>query len=122
MSPWDGADNTDSVVGSVRSTLSQDAVQEFQINRNTFSAEFGRARGGVINIVSKSGTNSLHGNAFFFWRSDSFDATNTFAKSAPTDPPFERLQFGATVGGPIVKDQTFFLPALKGWIAKSRSS
>ena len=109
----DGADNTDSVAGSVRSTLSQDAVQEFQINRNTFSAEFGRARGGVINIVSKSGTNSLHGNAFFFWRSDSFDATNTFAKSAPTDPPFERLQLGATIGGPIVKDQTFFFASFE---------
>ena len=109
----DGADNTDTVAGSVRSTLSQDAVQEFQINRNTYSAEFGRARGGVINIVSKSGTNSLHGNAFFFWRGDSLDATNTFAKSAPTDPPFERLQFGGTLGGPIVKDQTFFFASFE---------
>ncbi len=105
----DGADNMDAISNAVRSTLSQDAIQEFQINRNTYSAEFGRARGGLINIVSKSGANTVHGSAFFYWRDDAFDATNTFA-NAPgiPDPNFERYQFGATVGGPIVENRTFF--------------
>ena len=107
----DGVDNMDPISNAVRSTLSQEAVQEFQINRNTFSAEFGRARGGLINIVSKSGTNSFHGSGFFFWRDDRFDATNTFATSSPRDPTFERYQFGATLGGPLVRDRTFFFTA-----------
>jgi len=102
----DGADNMDIVSGGVRSTLSQDAIQEFQISRNTFSAEFGRARGGLINIVSKSGTNNYHGNAFFFFRNNKLDARNTFSQL--DDPPFSRYEFGGTFGGPIIKDKTFF--------------
>ncbi len=108
----DGVDNVDPISNSVRSTLSQEAIQEFQINRNTFSAEFGRARGGVINIVSKSGANQFHGSGFFFFRDDSFDARNTFAREA--DPLFERYQYGGTVGGPIVKDRTFFFASYEG--------
>lgn len=107
----DGADNIDVASNSVRSTLSQEAIQEFQISRNTFSAEFGRARGGIINIVSKSGTNNFHGDAFFFFRNNSLDARNTFAFGplrSPIDPPFERYQWGGTLGGPIVQDRTFF--------------
>lgn len=107
----DGVDNMDVISNSVRSTLSQEAIQEFQISRNTFSAEFGRARAGVINIVSKSGTNDLHGNVFWFTRNQALDARNTFAfgpNRSSIDPPFERHQFGGTFGGPLVKDQTFF--------------
>ncbi|HSR66675.1 MAG TPA: carboxypeptidase regulatory-like domain-containing protein [Acidobacteriota bacterium] len=102
----DGVDNMDVISNSVRATLSQEAIQEFQIVRNTFSAEFGRARAGVINIVSKSGTNAFHGNAFWFFRNDSLDARNAFARQE--DPPFDRDQFGGTFGGPIVQDKTFF--------------
>ncbi|MGW8181024.1 MAG: carboxypeptidase regulatory-like domain-containing protein, partial [bacterium] len=102
----DGADTMDIVSGGVRSTLSQEAIREFQISRNTFSAEFGRARGGLINIVSKSGTNDFHGNAFFFFRNNKLDARNTFAQL--DDPPFSRYEYGGTLGGPIVKDRTFF--------------
>ncbi|MFQ5739267.1 MAG: carboxypeptidase regulatory-like domain-containing protein, partial [Acidobacteriota bacterium] len=107
----DGADNVDLISNSVRSTLSQDAIQEFQINRNTFAAEFGRSRGGMINIVSKSGTNAFHGSGFFFFRDNSLDARNTFAfgpGGTPADPDFNRYQWGGTVGGPIVEDRTFF--------------
>lgn len=107
----DGADNMDIISNSVRSTLSQEAIQEFQINRNSFSAEFGRARGGVLNIVSKSGTNEFHGNAFFFFRNNALDATNAFAQIE--DPPFERYEFGGTLGGPIVEDQTFFFASFE---------
>ncbi len=110
----DGADNIDAISNSVRSTLSQEAIQEFQINRNTFSAEFGRARGGVINIVSKSGGNQFHGTGFFFLRNNSLDATNTFATSNPTEPEFKRYQFGGVLGGPIVRDRTFFFASYEG--------
>lgn len=108
----DGADNMDIVSNTVRSTLSQDAIQEFQISRNTFSAEFGRARGGLINIVSKSGSNQFHGNAFFFFRNNNLDARNFFARTG--DPEFERYQFGGTLGGPVVKDRTFFFTSYEG--------
>jgi hypothetical protein len=107
----DGADNMDAVSGGVRATLSQEAIQEFQVTRNSYAAEFGRARGGVVNIVSKSGTNNFHGNAFFYFRNNSLDARNTFSKI--DDPPFSRYQFGGTLGGPIVKDKTFFFTSFE---------
>lgn len=112
----DGADNMDPAVNSVRSTLSQDAVQEFQVLRSTFSAEFGRARGGVINIVSKSGTNQMHGGAFLFFRDDALDARNAFAvdpAGAPIESPFRRSQYGATVGGPVARDRAFFFASFE---------
>src|SRR6185295_3087196 len=75
----DGVDNNDNAVAAVRSTMSQEAVQEFQINRAGYSAEFGRASGGLINIVSKSGTSEFHGNVFGYFRNQSLDARNPFA-------------------------------------------
>ena len=113
----DGADNMDGAVGSVRSTLSQDAVQEFQVLRSTFSAEFGRARAGVVNIVSKAGTNVAHGGGFSFFRDDALDARNHFAFDAagsPVDPPFRRYQYGATLGGPFVRDRVFGFGSYEG--------
>lgn len=107
----DGADNVDAVSNGIKSTLSQEAIHEFQVNRNSFSAEFGRARGGVINILTKSGTNKFSGNLFYFGRDNSLDARNAFAfgpNKSPIDPPFRRHQWGGTVGGPIVQNQTFF--------------
>ena len=113
----DGADNMDAAVGSVRSTLSQDAVQEFQVLRSTFSAEFGRARAGVINIVSKAGSNVAHGGGFSFVRDDALDARNRFAFDAggnPVDPPFRRYQYGATLGGAFVRDRLFGFGSYEG--------
>jgi len=113
----DGADNMDAAVGSVRSTLSQDAVQEFQVLRSTFSAEFGRARAGVINIVSKAGSNVAHGGGFSFLRDDALDARNRFAFDAagnPVDPPFRRYQYGATLGGAFVHDRLFGFGSYEG--------
>ncbi len=107
----DGADNNDYSGGSVRNTLSQEAILEFQINRSNFSAEFGHASGGLINIVTKSGTNLTHGNLFFFWRDQKFDARNAFAFGpdfSNIDPPFSRIQYGLTLGGPVIKDKTFY--------------
>jgi hypothetical protein len=110
----DGGESNDAG-GGVRPTVSQDAVQEFQINRTDYSAEHGAARGGVINIVTKSGGNAIHGNAFGFFRHQSLDATDPFAivllpnnTISRVKPDSTRQQFGATLGGPIRKDRTFY--------------
>ena len=107
----DGADNTDNSVNASRSTVSQEAVQEFQVVTNSFAAEFGRSAGGVVNVVTKSGTNDLHGNIFGFLRHKSFQARNAFAPIE--DPPFTRAQYGFTIGGPFRKDRTFFFFAFE---------
>jgi len=107
----DGADNTDNSVNASRSTVSQEAVQEFQVVTNSFAAEFGRSAGGVVNVVTKSGTNELHGNVFGFLRHRSFQARNAFAPIE--DPPFTRAQYGFTLGGPLDKGRTFFFAAFE---------
>ena len=107
----DGADNTDNSVNASRSTVSQEAVQEFQVVTNSFAAEFGRSAGGVVNVVTKSGTNDFHGNIFGFLRHRSFQARNAFAPIE--DPPFTRTQYGFTIGGPFDRDRTFFFYAFE---------
>jgi hypothetical protein len=107
----DGADNTDNSVNASRSTVSQEAVQEFQVVSNSFAPEFGRASGGVVNVVTKGGTNELRGNVFGFLRNRKFEARNPFAPIA--DPPFTRAQYGVTLGGPLAKDRTFFFFAFE---------
>ena len=107
----DGADNTDNSVNASRSTVSQEAVQEFQVVTNSFAPEFGRSAGGVVNVVTKSGTNDLHGNVFGFLRHRSFQARNAFAPIE--DPPFTRTQYGFTIGGPFDRDRTFFFFAFE---------
>jgi hypothetical protein len=107
----DGADNTDNSVNASRSTVSQEAVQEFQVVTNSFAPEFGRSSGGVVNVVTKSGTNDLHGNVFGFLRHRSFQARNAFAPIE--DPPFTRTQYGFTIGGPFDRDRTFFFFAFE---------
>src|SRR5205085_1276115 len=84
-----------------RSTVSQEAVQEFQVVTNSFAPEFGRSAGGVVNVVTKSGTNEFHGNMFGFLRHRSFQARNAFAPIE--DPPFTRTQYGFTLGGPFAQ-------------------
>jgi hypothetical protein len=118
--------------GGIRPTISQDAVQEFQINRSNYAAEFGSASGATINIVSKTGTNNFHGSAFGYFRDDAFDAQDPYSfKPAlalgqtfnPTLPDsiatpiknsLSRQQFGATLGFPVVKDKTFLFFAGEG--------
>lgn len=107
----DGADNTDNSVNASRSTVSQEAVKEFQVVSNSYAPEFGRSAGGVVNVVTKSGTNEVHGNVFGFLRDRSFQARNPFAPIA--DPPFRRKQYGFTIGGPFDQDRTFFFFAFE---------
>jgi Carboxypeptidase regulatory-like domain len=111
----DGLDNNDITVGSVRAVFSQEAVREFQVVTNSYSAEFGKASGGVVNIITKSGTNTPAGNAFFFFRDKALNSKAYFERFSPAgDPvtrdkaPFGQKQFGGTFGGPIQKDRTFF--------------
>src|SRR5215204_3737816 len=107
----DGADNTDNSVNASRSTVSQEAVQEFQVVTNGFAPEFGRSSGGVVNVVTKSGTNEVRGNVFGFIRHKSIQARNSFAPIIDNDPnkkpPFTRAQYGATIGFPLDRDATF---------------
>jgi hypothetical protein len=107
----DGADNTDNSVNAARSTVSQEAVQEFQVVTNSFAPEFGRTAGGVVNVVTKSGTNDVRGNVFGFIRHKSIQSRNAFAPIINNDPnekpPFTRAQYGATIGFPFDKDRTY---------------
>jgi len=107
----DGADFTDNSINAARSTVSMEAVQEYQISTNSYSPEFGRATGGVINVVTKRGTNEFSGNIFGFLRDKSIQSRNAFAPVAK--PDFRRTQFGGTLGGPIVKDKTFFFTSFE---------
>jgi hypothetical protein len=111
----DGYDNNDRVVGAVRAVFSQEAVREFQVLTNSYSAEFGNASGGVVNIVTKSGTNALAGNAFLFFRDESLNAKDHFEKfdvfGERVDrekAPYSQWQWGGTLGGPLKRDRTFF--------------
>jgi len=91
-----------------------DALREFQVLTNSFSAEYGRAAGGIINAVSRSGSNNWHGSLFEFHRNSPLDAKNYFDNPNTPIPGFIRNQFGATFGGPIKKDKTFFFGAYEG--------
>ena len=100
--------------GSVsRQLLGIDAVREFNVLKDNYSAEYGKRSGGQINIVTMSGTNQLHGSVFEFMRNSALDARNFFDQKGI--PPFQRNNFGASVGGPIVKDQTFLFGNYEGF-------
>jgi hypothetical protein len=118
--------------GGVRLTVSQDAVQEFQINRSNYSADLGSATGASINIVTKSGSNNVHGTVYGFFRNDAMDAQNPFSFSqalsageafnpanpdsvgAPIKDTLSRQQYGGAIGFPIKKDRTFLFVAFEG--------
>src|SRR5467141_3508485 len=111
----DGADAVDNSINAIRSTLSQEGIQEFQLILSNYNAEYGRASGGVINIVSKSGSNEFHGNAFGYLRNKAFQARNSFSGQVdpvtgnlnPVKQAYTRTQSGLTFGGPLKKDKTF---------------
>src|SRR5215467_1710869 len=92
--------------------LGVDAIQEFSVITGNYSAEYGKTSGGVVNAVTRSGTNSFHGSAYEFIRNSALDARNYFDLSSI--PPFKRNQFGGAVGGPIIKNKTFFFADYEG--------
>jgi hypothetical protein len=102
----DGADAVDNSTNGVRSTVSQEAVQEFQIITNSYAAEYGRASGGVVNIITRSGSNDFHGDVYGYLRNRNLQAVNPF--STVSNPAYTRVQAGTAFGGPIKKDKTYY--------------
>ena len=111
----DGQDAVDNSTNGIRSTVSQEGVQEFQIITNGYAAEYGRASGGVVNIITRSGSNNMHGSVFGFLRNRNFQAVNPF--STIPDPAYTRVQAGAAFGGPIKKDKTYYYFSYEGHLA-----
>src|SRR4029077_5152752 len=111
----DGANNTNFLNNNIITSPNPDAVQEFKILTNNYDAEYGRTSGGIVNQVIKSGTNQFHGDAFEFLRNNVFNARDAFLVPGEPKQTFKRNVFGATGGGPIKKDKTFFFLAYQGW-------
>ena len=107
----DGGMNTDSYRNFSGLFPNPDAIQEFSIQKNNFTAEYGNATGAVVSVVTKSGTNEFHGSAFEFLRNGAFNARNFFATNRDN---LKRSQFGGTLGGPIVKNKAFFFFGYQG--------
>jgi len=101
--------------GPSGSALGVDTIREFRVLTNLYTAEFGRNGGAVVQVVTKSGSNEFHGSAFEFLRNDVLDAKNFFDRTDLPIPKLRRNQFGGTLGGPIVKDRTFFLLSYEGF-------
>ncbi|HYM09373.1 MAG TPA: carboxypeptidase-like regulatory domain-containing protein, partial [Bryobacterales bacterium] len=115
----DGIENKNHIVGFDDSAAQVvqpviDAIQEFKVQTSTFSAEFGQAAGGVVNVTIKSGSNDFHGSLFEFFRNSALDATPYFQPPGGGKPRFGQNQYGATLGGPIRRDRTFFFGAWQG--------
>jgi hypothetical protein len=116
----DGFDNNDPALGAVRATFSQEAVREFQVLTNSYSAEFGKAAGGVVNIVTRSGTNDFKGTTFGYYRDDALNARDHFERIDPFGNPIDRdkapfgqLQWGGVLGGPVRKGRSFFFASFE---------
>jgi Carboxypeptidase regulatory-like domain/TonB dependent receptor len=108
----DGADNINTSTGSQRATPSQEAVSEFRVVNNSFGAEYGRALGGIVNIVTKSGANDLHGSIYNYFQNNSLDAKSPLQQTGFTT--LRQNQFGSTLGGPFQKDKTFYFTNYEG--------
>lgn len=101
--------------GGFSNLASLDALQEFRIQTSTFAPEFGRTPGAQVSVVTKSGTNTLHGTAFEYLRNDVFDANDWFADNKDLKKPeLRQNDFGGDLGGPIIKDKLFFFGSYEG--------
>ncbi len=111
----DGGNNTDFLGNNVVVDPNPDAVEEFKILTNNYDAEYGRTSGGIVNQITKSGTNVFHGDLFEFLRNNAFNAKDYFLPPVVPKESFKRNVFGATLGGPVKKDKAFFFVAYQGW-------
>jgi Carboxypeptidase regulatory-like domain/TonB dependent receptor-like, beta-barrel len=109
----DGADFVNDQTGVQRSTPPQESVQEFRVVNNSFGAEYGRALGGIVNVVTKSGTNEFHGSLYEYFQNSALDA-RSLLQPAPLPHELRQNQFGGTLGGPIQKDKTWFFVNYEG--------
>lgn len=107
----DGVNNTWAEMGEARQNFAMDSIREFKVSTSNYKAEYGLATGGLLTVVSRSGTNELHGSGLLFFRDKSLTAKEYFQT---TKPDYRRYQYGATIGGPIVKDKTHFFFAVEG--------
>jgi Carboxypeptidase regulatory-like domain len=113
---YDGIDNNDRLTLAIVVRPAVEAIKEFKIQTNLFSAEQGRNPGGQVNVVTKSGGNEIHGSVYEFLRNDALDANNFFANRAgQKKPPFKQNQFGGSIGGPIIKGKTFYFGDYDGF-------
>ena len=110
----DGIDDNERVIGSIGVKPNVEGIQEITVQTNSYSAEAGRTAGGVVNIVTKSGTNAFHGTAYEFLRNDIFDGRNVM-QTTGRKPELRQNQFGGSIGGPIFKDKTFFFGDYEGY-------
>ena len=115
----DGIDNNSNDNGGVILRTNVDAIQEFKLQTNTYSAEFGRSAGAVVNAITKSGTNRYHGNVFEFFRNSALDARDYFELPTDKKASFKQNQFGGTLGGPIVRDKLFWFGDYQGTIIRN---
>jgi hypothetical protein len=111
---FDGINLSDMVQNQITFQPNIDSIQEFKVQTNAFNAEYGRNAGIIINAISKSGTNSIHGTVFEFVRNEMFDAKNFFDRADLPIAPFKRNIYGYSVGGPIVRNKTFFFTSYEG--------
>src|SRR5688572_28374288 len=109
----DGGDNKDNVVGSLIQNFAYESIQEFQVLQHRWTAESGRAVGGVVNVITKSGTNTLRGSLFGTYRDQDLAAEDFFQARGATKSTFERWEYGGSAGGPIQRDKVFFFGALE---------
>ena len=112
---WSGSDNNDYFGGTAAQIPSIDSIQEFEVQTNTFSAEYRQNTGSIINLVTKSGSNGLHGSVYEFFRNDVLDARNYFNNTQFPKSGLRLNRFGGTLGGPIVKNKTFFFLNYEGF-------
>jgi len=109
----DGVDNNEATIGSIGVRPSLDAISEFRVITNLYPAEAGKTPGAYINIITKSGTNHIHGSAYEFIRNDAVDARNFFARTGRA-PEYRQNQFGGSIGGPIIRNRTFLFADYEG--------
>src|SRR5437773_5120639 len=111
---FDGINLSDMVQNQITFQPNIDSIQEFKVQTNAFNAEYGRNAGIIINAISKSGTNAIHGTVFEFVRNEMFDAKNFFDRADLPIAPFKRNIYGYSVGGPIIRNNTFFFHSYEG--------